>query len=76
MTADIHLIKEYNIENLSKPTIIELLNMEGKLLKSWQLSDNQNQILVSTEEYDSGAYYLRLLSENHVKETVKLIIIK
>jgi hypothetical protein len=74
--SGIYFIVDYNIENLSNPALIELLSMDGKILKSWQLEDKQNQIIVSTEEYGSGMYYIKLLSENNVKETVKLFIKK
>jgi hypothetical protein len=69
-----YFIVEYDLEKPTTPAMIKLSDLNGKTLNSWQLNDNRNQFIVSTEEYGSGIYNLKLFVGNSLKEAVKLII--
>ena len=69
-------IIEYHLKDNSNRSTIELLDIYGKILKHWTLSDIQNQIIVSTNDLSSGIYMLRVIDNSQPVETLKVTITK
>ena len=69
-------IIEYHLKDNSNRSTIELLDIHGKILKHWTLRDNQNQIIVSTENLTTGVYMVRMFIDNSLKASTKIAVTK
>jgi C1A family cysteine protease len=70
-------VVEYCIENESHQNALLILSdIVGTVRKTWSLKDNQNQLIVPTNDLASGSYILKLTLEGKFKGSTKLIINK
>lgn len=56
----------------AKPYSLILTDLSGKTVKTWE-SQNANKFTVSTEDLESGIYFLTVTDENNMHQTIKLI---
>lgn len=70
-------IVEYFVENESLQSSFLILNdMLGSVRKTWRLKDNQNQLIVPTNDLAPGTYLLQLIVDGKYIGNTKLIINK
>lgn len=72
--AGTYFIAQYDLEGLHYPGIITISDINGKELKTFQLKDKQNQIVIPTLEYTNGIYLVRLQGDNMILDTEKISI--
>ena len=71
---------KYYTDNTLRPTallpsVLEIKNSNGVLIKAIGLSRLENQITVNTQEMNPGIYIIALKVNGHIKETAKFILI-
>jgi len=74
-----YAIISYNLNNISidkRDIIIQITNMEGKILEQIIASKSQDQIIVVTESYKPGTYLCSMLVSGRLIETKRIVIIK
>jgi len=71
-----YFIAYYYLHNQLYPSILVISDINGIKLKEIYLRDNQNQIVISTQELSAGAYLVSLICRNHLIESQKVTIIK
>lgn len=60
---------------VTTPIRVQLINLEGKVIKSWQSEkDDQNRIELSIEDMAAGLYVARILADGHT--TSRRLLIK
>jgi C1A family cysteine protease len=70
-------IVEYCIENEAHQSALLILSdIAGSVRKTWRLKDNQNQLIVPTNDLASGSYILKLTLDGKFQGSTKLIITK
>jgi len=56
--------------------VLTISNMKGQELKQYGLTDMKNQVLISTAEYPSGIYLIRLLCGYQLVDSEKISVIR
>jgi hypothetical protein len=67
---------EYEIAQSYEQAVIILHDMKGKMVSSYQLKGNQNQIAIPTGNLNNGVYLVSMYINNKLKDSEKIIILK
>jgi len=71
-----YFIACYILDEQQYPGILLISDLNGRELKSIQLKDKQNQIVIPTKEFSAGGYLVSLLARNHLIDSQKLTLIE
>jgi len=69
------LIAEYLIIGGTNNSI-DIVDVTGKICRSYILKDLQNQLVIETGDLKTGIYYVRLIVDGKVSKSSKLSIVK
>ncbi len=58
----------------SKTNKVEILNLEGKILLSYSIENNEGDLTINTTKLSNGFYIVRLLKNDHDTESKKIFI--
>ena len=64
----------YELPDGSNEGQIQLMNMQGKLIHTFRVDRNFNQLRINTAQYPKGTYLYKLLANDYSSNTKKLII--
>lgn len=67
-----YFIAQYDLIGQQDPGILFMTDISGKILMTFLLKDNLNQIVIPIQEFPSGVYLLKLLSGNYLLDSEKL----
>lgn len=70
------VILKYKLDTETVSANIKIYDVNGKFIKSININDMQNQIIISTKSFNPGIYFIVLQTSNNQKETVKLNVIR
>jgi hypothetical protein len=73
--ANSELFVEYNLEKEQKG-IFEIFDLLGNRIVQQNLTNNNNLIKISLNDFNSGFYFYKIIIDNNVVSTDKLSIIK
>ena len=67
-----YVIAYYDLESKNKSGELQLVDLNGKLLKSYQIESGKGQIVIDLRAYPNGFYFITLNSKNHAIDCKKL----
>ena len=70
-----YFIAEYQIIEGTNNSI-DIVDVNGKIIKTIFLKDMQNQLIVETGDLKTGIYNIRLVVDGKVSKSLKLLIVK
>ena len=71
-----YFIVEYEISQSYEQAVITIYDMKGKTINNYQLSGNQNQIVLPTGTLNNGIYMVTLFIDNKPIDTQKITIFR
>ncbi len=66
----------FSFNTKTSPNKIEIFNLNGQKIVSLNIREGQTSISLNTEEFSSGIYIAKLLSNNNIMATRKLVMMK
>ena len=70
------VILKFKLDSETVFANIKVYDVNGRFIKSININDMQNQIIISTKSFNPGIYFIVLQTSNNQKETVKLNVIR
>jgi len=70
------VILKYKLDSETVFANIKIYDANARFIKSFNINDMQNQIIISTKSFNPGIYFIVLQTSNNQKETVKLNVIR
>jgi hypothetical protein len=67
---------EYNLKSNFSNATVKVCNITGKELKTIEIKDKQNQLIIETSLFANGIYYVYLIKDGAIMQTKKINIIK
>jgi hypothetical protein len=74
--ASNYFIVEYDLRGVQGESLLQLMDESGRLVRAFEVSDKQNQQVISTSGLSSGIYVIQLYINNDMAESYKLGISK
>jgi len=74
--ANDYFVVRFNISDTQSGGIIRIYDVMGKPLQSIDTKRNQDQIIVSSAGLKPGLYMITLISDNRIRDMVKVSIVK
>lgn len=74
--ADDYFILKFNLENRTENGVVNLYDMTGKIVKTFDFAGKQDQIICSASDLKSGLYVLSFTIPGRQPEYVKISILK
>ncbi len=66
---------DYNLGNNANATM-QIIDISGKLIKTYQLQNTVGTLNIYEQSLTNGIYFYRILVNNRILKTDKLVIIK
>ncbi len=67
---------DYNVNISAVSPMILISDISGRIIKEFQLTDLQNQIVITVDDYPCGIYIVQLTSNDQIIESQKLSVVK
>jgi hypothetical protein len=71
-----YFIAQYDLTGKEGPGILAITDLSGKSLRSFQLKDKQNQVVITSTYFSQGSYLVNLIDRNNLVGSARLIITK
>jgi hypothetical protein len=74
--ANSYFTAKYQLTSETSPTILTIKDINGRLIKQYELNNNEFEVLINLSEYTAGIYTVSLNSGSNCIATEKLTVIK
>ncbi|MBP8977681.1 MAG: T9SS type A sorting domain-containing protein [Bacteroidales bacterium] len=71
-----YIITEYRKNDSNEEVILEMIDFNGKIVRSYNLPKTENQQLISLQGLSGGTYFINLYKNNSFKGAYKVIVIR
>ncbi|MBQ4420507.1 MAG: fibronectin type III domain-containing protein [Bacteroidales bacterium] len=62
-----------NIDGLKKNILVSLTDVNGRTIKEYSMKESEKELNIEMKNLASGVYYLRIIADNDLLQTIKII---
>ena len=74
--SDDYVIIQYQAEKEIPGSVVEVTNMNGSIVKSITIANQQDQVVVDTRSWKTGVYIATLKANGNPVESIKFTIVR